>query len=99
MRSNALILLLAASGLLRAQGDFATCQGAGPEILRQGGRGNPQTEFCIGYLYAFGKGVSKDMGAAATHFRAAADRGYVPAQAVMGLQYAKGLGVVQNWNE
>jgi TPR repeat protein len=34
-----------------------------------------------------------------THFRAAADKGYAPAQAVLGVHYAKGLGVTQNWTE
>src|ERR1700690_4456999 len=39
------------------------------------------------------------MSAAVKHFRSAADRGYVPAQAVLGLNYALGLGVAQNWTE
>ena len=63
------------------------------------GSANPQAEFRIGYRYASGNGVAKDMGAAATHFRAAAERGYVPAQAVLGVHYSKGLGVPQNWAE
>ncbi len=39
------------------------------------------------------------MRAAATHFRAAAENGYVPAQDILGVMYAKGLGVQQNWTE
>ena len=99
MLPNTLLLFLASIAVLRAQNDFAKCQGAGPEILRHGSASNPQTEFCIGYLYASGSGVPKDMGAATTHFRAAAERGYVPAQAVLGVHYSKGLGVRQNWTE
>jgi len=99
MLSKTLILSLASVALLRAQNDFAKCQGVGPEIIRRGSAGNPQTDFCIGYLYASGNGVPKDMGAAVTHFRAAAERGYVPAQAVLGVHYSKGLGVAQNWTE
>ena len=33
------------------------------------------------------------------HFRSAAERGYIPAEALLGLNYAKGLGVAQNWAE
>ena len=99
MRLFTVILLLACSPALRAQKDFEVCQGAGAEIIRQGDSANPQREFCIGYVYATGRGVAKDMGAAVTHFRAAADKGYAPAQAVLGLHYAKGLGVTQNWTE
>src|SRR5271169_6486968 len=99
MRLFTVILLLACSPALRAQNGFEVCQGAGAEITRQGGAANPQREFCIGYVYAFGRGVPADMGAAVTHFRSAADQGYVPAQAVLGLNYAKGLGVAQNWAE
>jgi hypothetical protein len=98
MRLNLITLLLACCLGLRAQGDFAVCQNAGPGILRQGSA-SPQTEFCIGYLYAFGRGVPKDLGAAASHFRSAAEKGYVPAEAVLGVSYAKGLGVAQNWTE
>jgi hypothetical protein len=93
------ILLLACVPALRAQKDFDVCQGAGAEITRQGGSASPQQEYCIGYVYAFGRGVPKDMGAAVTHFRSAAERGYVPAEALLGLNYAKGLGVAQNWAE
>jgi TPR repeat protein len=93
------ILLLACVPALRAQKDFDVCKGAGAEITRQGGSASPQQEYCIGYVYAFGRGVPRDMSAAVTHFRSAADRGYVPAQAVLGLNYAKGLGVAQNWAE
>jgi len=99
MRLDLITLLLACCLGLRAQGDFAICRDAGPGILRQGSPSSPQTEFCIGYLYAFGRGVPKDMGAAAAHFRAAAEKGYTPAQAVLGVNYAKGLGVAQNWTE
>jgi TPR repeat protein len=101
MRLFAVILILACSPALRAQADkdFNVCQAAGAEITRQGGTASPQQEFCIGYVYAFGRGVPRDMGAAVPHFRSAADRGYVPAQAVLGLNYALGLGVPQNWAE
>ena len=99
MRLNTLILFLASAALLRAQNDFAVCQNTGPQLLHRGPASTPQLEFCIGYLYASGNGVPRDMGAAATHFRAAAERGYVPAQAVLGVHYSKGLGVLQNWTE
>jgi TPR repeat protein len=102
VRSFTLILLFACSPALRAQRadqDFDVCKAAGAEITRQGGTASPQQEFCIGYVYAFGRGVPRDMGAAVPHFRSAADRGYVPAQATLGLNYALGLGVAQNWAE
>ena len=101
MRLVTVILLLACSPALRAQADkdFNVCQAAGAEITRQNGTASPQQEFCIGEVYAFGRGVPRDMSAAVPHFRSAADRGYVPAQAVLGLNYALGLGVAQNWAE
>ncbi len=99
MRLNLITLLLACSLGLHAQDDFAICRDSGPELLRQGSASSPQTQFCIGYLYASGRGVPKDLSAAATHFRAAAEKGYTPAQAVLGVQYARGLGVAQNWTE
>jgi TPR repeat protein len=80
MRLNLITLLLICCLGLRAQDDFAICRNAGPEILRQRSANSPQTEFCIGYLYASGRGVAKDMGAAVTHFRAAAEKGYTPAR-------------------
>ena len=43
--------------------------------------------------------MPKDFSAAAAHFRAAAEKGYIPAEAVLGVHYAKGLGVAQNWTE
>jgi hypothetical protein len=62
MRLFTVILLLACSPALRAQRDFEVCQGAGAEITRQGGAANPQKEFCIGYVYASGRGVPKGSG-------------------------------------
>jgi len=101
MRLFTAILILACAPALRAQADkdFQVCQNAGAEITRQVGTASPQQEFCIGEVYAFGRGVPRDMSAAVPHFRSAADRGYVPAQATVGLQYALGLGVAQNWTE
>jgi TPR repeat protein len=99
MRLKFITLLFSCCLGLRAQSDFAICRDAGPEILRQKPASSPQTEFCIGYLYASGRGVPKDMSAAGTHFRAAAEKGYTPAQAVLGVNYAKGIGVAQNWTE
>lgn len=99
MRLNLITLVFASCAGLSAQGDFATCRDAGPAILRQGSAVSPQAEFCIGYVYAYGRGVPKDVVAAVKHFRAAAEKGYTPAQNVLGVNYAKGIGVAQNWTE
>ena len=96
MLLNTYLLLSLSIAALPAQNDFAKCQGVRPETRHRPVAADPQTEFCTGYLYATGNGVPKDMGTAVNHFRNAAERGYVPAQAVLGVHYSKGLGVTRN---
>lgn len=53
----------------------------------------------IGHLYRFGRGVQKDLSAAAQWYRRAADRGFDRAQANLAALYLTGEGVEQNYRE
>jgi TPR repeat protein len=94
--ASALFLLTIA---VRAS-DFDVCNNENPtRILQQGDRASPQSLYCLGFSYATGKTVQKDMDQALTHYRKAAARGYAPAQAIMGLHYERGMGVKQDYAE
>jgi tetratricopeptide (TPR) repeat protein len=53
----------------------------------------PETQFRIGKMYEFGKGVPKDYAQALVWYRKAADNGFVIAEFRLGVLYANGLGV------
>ena len=47
-------------------------------------------------MHANGKGIAKNDVEAARWYRLAAEQGYAPAQATLGLLYFQGVGVPQN---
>jgi len=82
-------LLLFLSVNVRAN-EFEGCNNENPaRTLQQGDRARPQSSFCLGLAYASGKGIGKNMAQAVYYFRRAADHGYGPAQAILGVHYEK----------
>lgn len=65
-------------------------------LLRAARAGNPTAQFELANLYAAGRGVERDPGAAATWYRAAALQGNTVAASNLGVLYANGTGVPQN---
>ncbi len=57
---------------------------------------DPRAQFSIGSLYFEGRGVTKDLSAAARWFRRAAEQGYAAAQFNLGNSYKHGQGVPQD---
>src|SRR6185436_16445935 len=53
----------------------------------------------LGYNLGTGQQVRKDPQAGFTYTSQAAEQGYVPAQAALGMLYANGKGVQQNYAE
>ena len=51
---------------------------------------------CLGYMYAFGKGVEQDYGEASWWYQEAAEQGHAHAQYILSWMYSKGLGVEKN---
>lgn len=77
-----------------AASDFDVCRRYDlQELARQGTPGSPEAEFCLGFAYAAGQTLSRDLPKAVWHFRNAAQKDYAPAEAMMGLHYQQGLGV------
>ena len=56
-------------------------------------RGDAQSQGMLGFLYANGQGVPKDLVQAAYWYRKAAEQGHADAQISLGLCYFKGQGV------
>jgi TPR repeat protein len=54
-------------------------------------QGQPAALNSLGILYAQGKGVPRDYGAAARYFRQSALQGYAPAMANLGFLYESGI--------
>ena len=59
-------------------------------------QGYAEAQYCLGELYALGKGVPKDYAKAMKWFLKAADQGHAYAQANLGIIYADGLGVPED---
>jgi uncharacterized protein len=55
--------------------------------------GDKYSQFHVGFMYAYGKGVPADFAEAAKWYRLAADQGDAIAAAALGYLYLKGLGV------
>jgi TPR repeat protein len=70
-------------------GDFDICPQNNParHTFRPG---SAEAEFCLGFAYATGRGVAKGMAQAIRHYRNAAEQGYAPAQAMLGLHFDQG---------
>lgn len=54
---------------------------------------SPKTQFELGRMYEFGRGVPKDYAQAMLWYRKSADQGYAIAEFRLGILYANGLGV------
>ena len=81
----AMTVLLAATVLL-AQDN--------PELSRQAAeQGDAEAQYNLGFMYAEGRGVSKDEAEAVRWYRLAADQGLAGAQHVLAAMYADGRGV------
>ena len=72
------------------RGDYAAAREQWAPLAKQG---DPQAQFRLGCLYAFGQGVPKDYGFALRLYRLAAEQGDLDAQNNLGGLYAQGLGV------
>lgn len=60
-------------------------------------RGDANSMYVLGEIYAAGAGVTRDEAEAAQWFRKAADAGYAPAMNALGRAYEGGSGVEQNF--
>lgn len=83
--------------------DYGVC--TAPTPTDGGSTSEPQRLFCMGGSALLGKNfgtgerVRPDPAAAFQYTSQAAEKGYVPAQAVLGMLYANGKGVEQNYGE
>ena len=71
------------------QKDYDVCAAAKPETA----------DYCAGGNYLLGRGVKKDPALAFQHTLKAAEHGYAPAAAAVGMMYAVGKGVQQSYAE
>jgi TPR repeat protein len=59
-------------------------------------QGDASTQFRLGSMYSSGRGVPRDLRAAAEYYRMAAERGLARAQMFLGLAYLHGSGVTRD---
>ncbi len=71
-------------------GDYA---GALKEWEPAAQQGDVYAQHMMGFLYAKGRGVKRDLGRAVSWWTRAAESGHPPAQFVLGKIYLKGIGV------
>lgn len=98
----ALVVLLAAQsqpgfqdGLLAYhRGDHGVAMGIWRPLAE---RGDAQSQYMVGYLYAQGEGVVSSTKTAAKWYRKAADQGDPDAQLNLGLMYVNGVGVKKSY--
>jgi len=76
------------------RGDYQTAFG---EIKSLADQGNPEAQFKIGIIFAYGKDVSKNQSEATAWFRKAAAQGYANAQYALALIYNEGQGVEKDY--
>lgn len=77
-----------------SRGDYAT---AIKTLLPHADKGNPEAQFAIGRMHAWGHGVKKDNTEAIFWFRMAARQGHREAQAILAKRYISGKrGVPQD---
>ena len=60
-------------------------------------QGNADAQFNLGWMCAYGQGVTQNDAQAVEWYRKAADQGNADAQAALGWMYAKGQGVTQDY--
>jgi TPR repeat protein len=100
VRKIPLLCLIAGSLVLAADfktgleayqhGDFASALREWQPIAE---KGDPQSQYNLGLLYARGQGVSQDYAQAAQWYEKAAEQGVAAAQYNLGVMYANGQGV------
>ena len=61
--------------------------------------GNPQMQLSLGYMFAEGKGLPKDMQQAISWYKKSAEQGFTLAESLLGSLYLKGEGIEQNHAE
>jgi len=66
------------------------------KLLERANAGDKEAQFELGWTYAKGEEVHKDLKAAAEWFQKAAEQGNASAQANLGLAYVKGDGVTKD---
>jgi TPR repeat protein len=71
--------------------------GIDPDLLAKANAGDAGSQFMVGDAYAKGQGVARDLGAAATWYRKAADHGLSIAQDHLAAAYGAGDGVEQSY--
>ena len=76
------------------RGDFATALREWEPLAEQG---DARAQFNLGWMYAEGKGVTKDYEDAVEWFRLAAEQGLADAQYNLGKMYEEGKGVIQDY--
>ncbi len=62
-------------------------------------KGNAEAQSALGFMYATGRGVSKDYKKTAKWYRKAAEQGHAGAQSNLGVMYANGQGVARDDKE
>ena len=68
------------------------------EIRRQAGQGDVNAQFRLGYMYANGEGaLLQDHAEAVKLYRLAAEQGLADAQTLLGLIYARGTDVPEDY--
>jgi TPR repeat protein len=78
----------------------ASDDAAGVEALQiKAAQGKPEALNSLGILYAQGKGLPRDYGAAARYFRQSALQGYAPAMANLGFLYESGVDGRRDYRE
>ncbi len=75
------------------RGDYAGAREQWAPLAEQG---DPEAQFRLGCLYAFGQGVPEDYAFALRLYRLAAEQGDADAQNNLGGMYAEGLGVARD---
>lgn len=78
------------------RGDFTVAREAWRKLAE---KGDAQSQFMLGALYATGKGVARDHAEAAKWYLKSAKQGLAAAQNNLGFMYDRGLGVPQSDHE
>ena len=62
-------------------------------------QGDPRAQSNLGFAYASGQGVTRDLAQAAAWYRKAAEQGHATSQFDLGAMYASGQGVLKDYVE
>ncbi len=103
-----LFLSLAISAAITARADFDAgldayakedFDAAFREWLPAAKGGDPNSQQMLGFLYARGRGVEKNVPEAVKWWRKAAEQGHAPAQFTLGNLYRNGIGIAKDEKE